>query len=186
MDPATESLKHDANQTLERLREELKTIRTGKANPSLMENLVVETYGGQSKLKLQELATLGSEGANFIVITPFDPSTSGDIEKAILKSPLGFTPAVQGNRIVIKIPPLTEEQRTKFVKLANQMVEEKRGVIRNLRDNARKNVKARLEKKELTEDDKYRIEKEIDTITQKVTDAMLELRQHKEADIMQV
>ncbi len=186
MDQAVTNFKNDSTNTLNRLKDELKAIRTGKANASMLENLLVEAYGGQTKLKLQELATLGVEGANLIVITPFDPSTTPDIEKAVLKSPFGFTPAPQGNRLVIKIPPLTEEQREKFVKVVNQTVEEKKGIVRNLRDNARKNVKLRLEKKELTEDDKFRLEKEIDSVSQEMTEEINKLKELKEADIMQI
>lgn len=186
MDLAVETFKKDSEQSVNNLREELKGIRTGKANPTLLENLIVETYGGQSKLKLQELATLGLEGTSFIAITPFDPSTSQDIERAILKSPLGFTPAPQGNRILITVPPLSEEQRAKFVKAVNQIVEEKRTILRNLRDTARKHIKLRFEKKELTEDDRFRLEKELDTLSEGYMDEIQILREKKETDIMTV
>ena len=152
----------------------------------MFENLVVEKYGEQTKLKLQELATIGHEGPTLIVITPFDPSTSQDIEKAILKSPFGFTPAPQGNRILLKVPPLSEEQRNKFVKAVNQIIEEKKNTLRNFRDEARKNVKTRFERKEITEDDKFRLEKDIDTLSQSFMDQIAQLKEQKEADIMQV
>jgi len=186
MDPAVTIFKSDADLSIAHLREELKTIRTGKANPAMFENLIVETYGGETKLKLQELATIGIEGATLITITPFDPSTSPDIEKAILKSPYGLTPAPQGNRIILTIPPLSEEQRTKLVKAVNQIVEEKRVAIRNLRDNARKNIKSRLEKKEITEDDRFTLEKQIDDLSHTYTEEIQNLRERKDADIMTV
>ena len=168
------------------LKEDLKTIRTGHASPSLVENLVVETYGGQTKLRLLELASIMTEGASALVVQPFDSSTIVDIEKAILKSPLGLSPAVQGNRIIIRIPALSEEQREKMVKLVGQKIEEKKVNIRNLRDEERKKIKSELEAKTLTEDDKYRIEKEIDNITQQYMADIQTIKDHKEEEIREV
>lgn len=185
MDPLQE-FKQQSAKAIESLKEDLKSIRTGRATPSLVENLVVETYGGQSKLRLLELATIVTDGPSALSITPFDPSVLSDIEKAILKSPLGINPVVQGNRITIHIPALSEEQREKFIKLASQKIEERKGIIRNLRDNARKTIKTSFEKKEITEDDKFRIEKEIDLATQKIMEEIEERRKHKEAEIREV
>jgi ribosome recycling factor len=168
------------------LKEDLKSIRTGRANPAIVETLVVETYGGSTKLKMMELATITTEGPSAIVIMPFDPSTSSDIEKAILKSPLSLSPQVQGTKIIIRIPPLSEEQREKYVKLIGQKVEDKKGVIRNHRDEVRKKIKLAFDEKTLTEDDKYRLEKEVDTITQKANADLLEIREAKEQEIRQV
>lgn len=168
------------------LREDLKSIRTGRASPSLVENLIVETYGGQTKLKLLELAHLTTEGPAQIVVTPFDPSTTSDIEKSILKSPIGFSPQVQGVRIIIKIPPLSEEQRQKLGKIVAQKIEEKKMAIRNVRDDARRKIKISFEKKEITEDEKFRQEKEIDTETQKYMDEIMSIKDLKEKEIMEV
>ncbi len=168
------------------LKEDLKSIRTGRANPAIVETLVVEAYGGSTKLKMMELATITTEGPSAIVIMPFDPSTSSDIEKAILKSPLSLSPQVQGTKIIIRIPPLSEEQREKYVKLIGQKVEDKKGVIRNHRDEVRKKIKLAFDEKTLTEDDKYRLEKEVDTITQKANADLLEIREAKEQEIRQV
>lgn len=168
------------------LQEELKSIRTGRASPSFVENIVVEAYGGQSKLRLLELASITTEGPSALTISPFDPSTLHDIEKSILKSPLGISPIMQAGRILVKIPPLSEEQRIKLLKLINQIVEEKRNIMRNHRDNARKQVKNALSSKEITEDDKFRIEKEIDTITQERMQDIQGMKEKKEAEIMEV
>ena len=106
-----QDFKQQLSLTATALTEDLKTIRTGRANPIIVEQLVVDAYGGSTKLKLMELATITTEGPAALVIVPFDPSTVPDIEKAILKSPLGLSPQVQGTRIIIRIPPLSEEQR---------------------------------------------------------------------------
>jgi ribosome recycling factor len=164
----------------------LKSIRTGRANPVIVEQLVVDAYGGSTKLKLMEMATITTEGPAALIITPFDPSTVPDIEKAVLKSPLGLSPQPQGVRVIIRVPPLSEEQREKYVKLLNQKVEEKRNIIRTHRDDVRKKIKARFDEKVMTEDEKYRLEKEIDNITQNINSQLLEIKEAKEREIREV
>ena len=181
-----EQLKQQANKALNFLQEDLKTIRTGKSNPSLLENLLVETYGGQTKLKLMELATIVTEGPIALSVTPFDPSTLPDIEKAILKSSLGISPAIQGTRIIAKIPPLSQEQREKFVKLINQKAEERKNILRSYRDEARKKIKQQSESKEISEDTKFRLEKEIDTESQTLMEQLQKIREAKEKEIMEI
>lgn len=180
------TFKTNLQSTVNALKEDLKGIRTGRANPAMVEELVVETYGGSTKLKLRELATITTDGATALLIAPFDPSTIQDIEKAILKSPLGVSPQTQGTRITVRIPPMSQEQRDKFAKLIGQMVEEKRGIVRNHRDDIRKTVKEDFDKKNITEDDKYRIEKEIDQLTQKTNEELARVKELKEAEIREV
>lgn len=185
MDPTSE-FKTKSQKVIEILKEDLKTIRTGRATPSLVENLTIDAYGGTTKLKLLELATITTEGPTALSIAPFDPSTLTDIEKAILKSPLGLSPAVQGPRILLKIPALSTEQREKFIKLAVEKIEDKKNQIRSLRDDARKTIKNSFEKKETTEDEKYRLEKEIDLESSRVMDEIQIIRDKKEAEIKEV
>ncbi len=174
------------HKAISQLKEDLKSIRSGRANPALLENLIAEVYGGSTKLKLLELASIMTEGPSALTIVPFDPSTTSDIERAILKSPLGLTPQVQGSRITVRIPPLSQEQREKLLKVISQSIEEKKQMIRNYRDEARKKLKAQLEKKEITEDDKFRTEKEIDNITQEANTEIQSIRENKEKEIMEV
>lgn len=175
-----------ANKTIDFLKEDLKSIRTGRASPSLVENLSVETYNGQTKLRLLELATIMTDGPSSLSIIPFDPSILQDIEKAILKSPLGLTPAVQGSKIIIRIPSLNSEQREKYIKIVGEKVEEKKVTIRNQRDNARKIIKTSFEKKEMGEDEKYRLEKEIDSQTTKFMEEIEIIKESKTKEIMTV
>ncbi|MBW7960699.1 ribosome recycling factor [Patescibacteria group bacterium] len=184
--PSITDYKTKCQNVIASLKEDLKSIRTGRATPSLIENIVVEAYGGSTKLRLTELATITTEGPTALVIAPFDPSILSDIEKAILKSPLGLSPAVQGNRIIIKIPPLSTEQREKFIKIASSKVEEKRNQLRGLRDEVRKSIKASFEKKEISEDEKYRFEKEVDTVSQQQMAEIETIKEKKEAEIIQV
>ena len=178
-----------SNQTLKTiasLKEDLKSIRTGRASPSLVENLTVETYGGTTKLRLLELETIMTEGASSISISPYDPSVIQDIEKAILKSPLGLTPTTLGAKIVIRIPSLNTEQREKYIKVVAEKVEEKKVTIRNHRDDSRKTIKNAFEKKEMSEDEKYRLEKEIDAQSIKFMEEINIIKESKEKEIMEV
>lgn len=186
MNPAATDFKNHSAKALIFLKEDLKTIRTGKVSPSLIENITVQTYGGQAQLKLLELGTTAVESQSTIAITPFDPATISDIEKALLKSPLGINPLVQGNRIIVKFPALSQEQREKLVKLVNQKTEERKNIIRGFRDEARKKIKQLFESKEITEDEKFRIEKDIDSETQRQMQELQKIRETKEKEIMEI
>jgi len=171
---------------IDQLKEELKLIRTGRANPAMVENLLVDAYGGQSKLKLMEVATITNETSLVLAITPFDLSTISEIERAILKSPLGLSPRHQNNKILITIPPLSEEQREKMIKIINQAIETHRHSIRNHRDESRKKIKYDFEAKTITEDDQFRMEKEIDMLAQKIMEEIQIIREKKGAEIREV
>ncbi len=185
MDLAVE-FKQNYQKAINSLREELKSIRTGRASPSLVENIEVVTYGGTARLKLLELATITTDGPAALSIVPYDASVTQDIERAILTTPLGLTPAVQGSNIIIKIPALNEEQREKFIKLVATIVEEKKVQIRSARDDVRRTLKTSLEKKEISEDEKFRVEKEIDILSQKAMEEIQLIRDKKEKEIMEV
>ena len=186
MDSLLTEFQQNLAKTVQLLKEDLKLIRTGRATPALVEDLIIETYAGQTKLKLLELATITIDSPTSLLVAPFDPSTISDIEKAILKSTLGFSPQTQGSRIIIKIPPLSQEQREKMIKLIGQKVEEKKSIIRNHRDDLRRKIKLRLEQSMITEDDKFRTEKEIDSLTHKQMEELDRIRQNKESEIRQV
>jgi len=186
MDPILSNFNSSLQNIVFQLKEDLKSIRTGRANPSMIEGMMIETYGGQTKLKLMELATILTEGASVIVIQPYDPSTTQDIERAILKSPLGLSPQAQGQRISVRIPPLSQEQREKMAKLIGQKVEEKRVMARNIRDESRKKIRIQFDGKEISEDERYRLEKEIDNINQKYLSEINSIKESKEQEIMAV
>jgi len=176
----------NADLIIEKLKEELRLIRTGAVNPALVENIIVETYGGQTKLKILELAAITTAPPQSLLISPFDPSTIKDIEKALLQSNLGASPVVQNNQILLKFPPLSTEQREKLAKLVNQLIETTRQKIRNLRDQERKAIKIAFEKKEITEDQKFKKEKEIDTQTQKINETIEEIKTKKINEVMNI
>ena len=165
---------------------ELRQIRTGQVSPAMVEDLSVTTYGGSTTMRLTELASISTEGPITLVVSPFDVSTVQDIERAIQASPMGLQARVDGKIIRITTPPLTQEQREKFVKLANAKVEEGKIHMRGHRDDARKDLKALFDAKEISEDDKFRTEKEIDATTKEYTDSLDELRKKKQDDIMAI
>jgi len=185
MENFIEKYTNNSKRHIDNLIEELKSIRTGKASSGMLENMPITAYGGM-KMKLLELASVTTEGNDAIVIMPFDPSTTQDIEKSILSSPLGISPKTEGHKMTVRIPPLSEEQRIKFTKLVSQMVEEAKNAIRRERENVRKEIKRTFDDKIISEDEKFRAEKDIDTLISKQTEHLNELRQKKDAEIMMV
>jgi ribosome recycling factor len=167
-------------------RDNLASIRTGRASPALVENISVTTYGGQATLKVIELATITTSGPQEILVSPFDQSTLQDIEKAIRDSSLGFSVSVSGTQIRAKTPPLSQEQREKYVKLVTQFAEEGRETLRHERDEIRKKVKTTFEAKELSEDEKRRAETDIDKVAKEYTDKIDEMKGRKEQEVMTV
>lgn len=186
MDNLINQYKKQAERIIQYLKEDLTSIRTGRVSSAIIENIIVDTYQGQAKLRLTELASITVSDAHTLQITPYDYSTTKDIEKAILKSPLGLNPLVTTNKIAIKLPPLTEEQRQKMIKVINQKIEDKKSLLRNDRDNSRKKIKNLMEEKEISEDDKYRLEKEIDKITQGYNEIIQSIKDKKEKELMEI
>lgn len=179
-------LKTKLQKSVEHTTHELRQIRTGQVSPAMVEDLSVTTYGGSTTMRLTELASISTEGPITLVVSPFDVSTVQDIERAIQASPMGLSARVDGKIIRITTPPLTQEQREKFVKLANAKVEEGKVHMRGNRDEARKALKSLFDAKEISEDEKFRIEKEIDILSKEFTDALDELRRKKQDDIMAI
>ncbi len=185
MNPVINDFKAATARIVSQLKEELKGIRTGRANPGMLEDIIVEAYGG-TKMKLMELSTITTEGPAQLVVMPYDQSTTQDIEKAISKSPLGLSPATQSGRIIVRVPPLSEEQRLKMTKFISQIVEEHRVKIRGERDESRRTIKQLFEAKEITEDQKFRFEKDIDAAAQAVTEELQTIKENKDREIMEV
>ncbi len=186
MDTIYKSLKEKFEKSIEYCREELLSIRTGKASPAILESITILAYGGTSKLKMQELATVSITGPGSLLINPFDPATVQDIEKAILASPLGLTPRVDGKTIHITIPALSQDQRLKYQKMVSVKIEESKNALRGARDDARKQVKQLFEDKAITEDEKFAGEKEIDKITQEHSARLDEMKEKKDRELMEV
>ncbi len=143
--------KRKMEKTLEKTKEELKGIRTGRATPGLVENLKVDYYGSHTPMK--QLANIAAPEPQLIVISPFDPSIIKDIEKAILQSELGLTTNSDGKVVRIPIPALNEERRKKIVTQVKEMSEDTKVAIRNIRRDANKHVDKEEKDSQLTEDE---------------------------------
>jgi ribosome recycling factor len=177
-------LEASMRKSVEATQRNFNTIRTGRANPSLLDKVVVEYYGADTPLK--SLATLSTPDSQTIQIQPFDAGSVSSIEKAISMSDLGLTPNNDGKVIRINIPPLTEDRRKELCKLAAKYAEEGKVALRNLRRDAIDRSKKQEKDGELSED---QLRDEQDKI-QKITDRyILELEKHlaeKEAEILKV
>ncbi|MFW5703270.1 MAG: ribosome-recycling factor [Patescibacteria group bacterium] len=172
--------------TIDHLKDELQAVRTGRASSTLLENMQIDAYGGSTKMKLMEMASINQEGPTVLTIHPYDTSTVQDIEKSLLKSTLGLSPKVQGTTIMVLFPELSQEQREKFIKHVGQIVEDHKVSIRNARDDIRKKIKSAQDSKTITEDDKFRLEKEIDAKTKSFNEEIDSLKDKKEKQIREV
>ena len=171
---------------LEVIRGDLATVRTGRAAPSLVENIIIKAYGGTQKLKLMELATISTSDPQTLMVTPFDRSILDDIQKGILESNIGLTPSSDGNVIRITIPPLSEERRQELIHLMKQKLENGRIQIRQVRHEGMAAVKKQFSDKEISQDDLNRLEKEIQKATDDTMAAIEAMREKKEEELMQI
>jgi ribosome recycling factor len=169
--------------TLEALKREFNRIRTGRASTALVEGIKVSAYSTQ--MPLEQVASISVPESRLIVIQPWDQSIIGEIEKSILKSELGLTPMNDGKVIRISIPPLTEERRKELAKLARKMAEESKISIRNHRRDANEMFKELKKEKEISEDDLYRYQDEVQQITDEFIKKIDETTAEKEKEIVE-
>lgn len=185
LEEITTELDMKAEQAMESLLKGLKRIRTGRANLSVLEPIRVDYYG--SKTPLNQLATLSVADPRLITIKPFDKGVLQDIEKALrANSDLGLTPQNDGEKVLLPIPPLTEERRREFTKVAKTRGEEAKIAVRNARRDANEQVKAKKEDGELPEDDAKKglenIQKQTDGYVKRIDEVVSK----KEKEIMEV
>jgi len=167
-----------------KLKEDLMTIRTGKASASLVDNIVVSYYGSSTPLK--QMAQISTPESTLIVVQPWDTSSLGDIETALRNANLGFGVTSDGRVVRISLPPLTQERRTEFVKLTHQKAEAARIVMRNLREEAWKEIQADEKAGTLTEDDKYQGEKDLNKEISEYNKKVQDLVEAKEKELMTI
>ena len=166
---------------IEHLKSDLKNIRTGRANPGMVDHVTVEVYGSQMRIK--DLASVSAPEARQLLITPFDPQTTGAIGKAIEKANLGVMPIVDVNVIRIKIPPMTEEIRKKMAKICSEEKEKTKVSIRNIRRDANEIVRKQKAEGTLAEDVMKKWEKSIQEFTDKYCKEADEIAEKKEKEI---
>ncbi|MCI5884974.1 MAG: ribosome recycling factor [Clostridiales bacterium] len=170
--------------SLDVLKEKLNSVRAGRANPALLDQVSVECYG--SVMPIKNISNISAPDPRTIMVSPFDPSTMKDIEKAILAANLGFNPSNDGKVIRLVVPPLTEERRKEITKTVKKMGEEDKVAIRNLRKNANDELKKEEKAGELTEDD---LKSELEDVQKKIDKAIKsidEIVAKKEKEIMEV
>ena len=140
-------------------------IRTGRATPSLVENIMVPAYGGTQMMRVMEVASITAPDTTMLVISPWDKSIIGDIRKGILEANMGMNPSIDGEVIRISFPPLTTEDREKYVKILSGKLENGKVSIRSVRADEMHDIKKHLEAKEITEDDARDFEKQTQDLT---------------------
>ena len=163
---------------------DLKKLRTGRAHPSLVEHLKVDYYG--SDVPLQQVANISIEDARTLVISPWEKTMVGPIEKAIHKSDLGLTPMTAGTVIRVPLPPLTEERRRDISKVVRQDAENARVSIRNVRRDVLTDVKELLKEKEISQDDERKAQDDIQKLTDRFIGEIDQQLAAKEKEILQV
>jgi len=186
MDPIISGTRERMQRAYEILRHDFATIRTGKANPSLIENIVINAYGGTQRLKVMELATIHAQDPQTLVITPFDQSVMSEIERGIFDSGVGLNPIVDRNILRITLPPLTEERRREFVKLISQKAENGKIMVRQVRHESMDEVKKMGTSGKVSEDEVKRLEKEIQRLTDEFIEKIDTLCDEKEEELMKV
>ena len=170
--------------TVDSLRQELTRIRTGKANPALLDNIRVPCY--DQEMPLKQIASIAVPDPRQIVVQPWDKSILNDIEKAIQKADLGLNPNNDGSFIRIPIPPLTEERRKDLVKAVRKMAEDAKIALRNIRRDANEQLKASEKDGEISEDESRRAQDKVQDLIDNKTSDLEELLRRKEQEIMEV
>ena len=183
-----DEIKRDANQrmgkSLEALTHAFGRIRTGRANPAILEGIEVPYYGTDTPLN--QVASISVEDARTLVIAPWEKKLLPDIEKAILKSDLGITPTSTSEVVRIPLPPLSEENRRDLAKLAKQEAEQGRVAIRNIRRDAIGDVRELVKEKVVSEDEARRAEEDIQRLTDKRISEIDHALSEKEADLLKI
>ena len=176
--------KRKMEKTLEIMKDELKSIRTGRATPGLVENIKVSCYGSLTPLK--QLANITAPEAQLIIISPYDPSILKDIEKAILQSELGLTTNSDGKVIRIPIPPLSGDRREKIVTQIKELTEENKISIRNIRREANKHIDKEEKDSILTEDEAKKAKDQIQKFTHENEAKLNELLSQKSEELLKI
>ncbi|MCL2484978.1 MAG: ribosome recycling factor [Endomicrobia bacterium] len=170
--------------TIEKVKHDLSSVRTGRANAAVIEDIKVESYG--SLMPINQIAGISVPDAKTIEIRPWDASQLGAIEKAIIKAEIGYTPINDGKVVRISVPPLTEERRKDIVKSINKTAEDYRVAVRNERRVLVDNIKKAEKDKTITEDDKKKAEVEAQKVTDLYIKKIDEMIALKEKEVMQI
>jgi ribosome recycling factor len=169
---------------VEAVRSQFATIRTGRANPTLLDRVEVDAYG--SRMPLRSVANVGAPEPRLLTVTPFDPNTLKNIERAISDSDIGLNPQNDGKIIRLPIPELTEERRRELIRVARHMAEEGRVSVRNVRRDELRDVHELRKEGEISQDDEHRAEVELQTLTDDYVQRIDAALADKESELMEV
>jgi ribosome recycling factor len=170
--------------SLDAFQHDLVGVRTGRAAPSLIENLAIEVYG--SVMKLQEIASITAPDAAMLVVQPWDAGVTGSISKAIQSSELNLNPVVDGSNIRVPLPPLTQERRLEFVKLVGKKTEEAHVSVRSVRQDALGKLKRAKDDGDLSQDEQQMYEKRVQEVVDDVNKQIDALSHHKEQELLKI
>ncbi len=176
-------LRQKMNKAVDALKKDFRKIRTGRASTALLDGIKVDCYDTQ--MPIDQVATISAPESRLLTIQPWDQTLMGNVEKSILKSELGLTPMNDGKIIRISIPPLTEERRKELAKLARKMAEDNKISIRNLRREANDMFKELKTEKEISEDELYRSQDDVQKITDEFIKKVDETTTQKEQEIIE-
>lgn len=181
LQPILSRLRPKMAEVVSKLDEELRTIRTGKASPALIENINISYYGALTPLK--QMANIAVADANLLTVQPWDANALGDIEIGLRNANLGFGVTNDGRLIRVVLPPLTQERRNEFIKMIHQKAEAAKIVLRNLRKESWEEVQKLEKAGQLTEDDRYRGEEELNKIIEEFNQKIYHLIEAKEKEL---
>ena len=177
-------VKERMNKSIDALQVELAKVRTGRANPSLLEHVTVDCYG--SKSPLNQVASVVVEDARTLMVKPWDKQLLPLVEKALLSADLGLNPSTSGDSIRVPLPPLTEERRKGMIKIVREEAEQGRVAVRNVRRDANTDLKNMVKEKLLSEDDERRALTQVQSATDDAIATIDEVLSAKEKDLMTI
>jgi ribosome recycling factor len=186
IDDTLSAAREKMKKALDVSRNDIASIRSGRATPALVENIIVLAYGGSQKMWIQEMATITTMDAKTIVISPYDISTLADIEKGIQTGSTGLTPVVDRDLIRITIPALSEERRMEYIKLAKAKLEAGKVMVRQIRGDAMRDLKKAEDAKTISEDQKKHGERLIQELTDEMIAEIDTMATRKEQELLQV
>ncbi|OGM11014.1 ribosome recycling factor [Candidatus Woesebacteria bacterium RBG_16_34_12] len=181
-----DSIRLKMQEVLDLVTSDIASVRSNRASGALVEDLQVSVYGGQQRLKINELATITTSDPQTIIIDPWDKSIIGEIKKGIEAANIGLTPSISGEIIRISIPPMTSEDRQKYIKLLSTKIENGKVMIRQIRGDVMRDIKKMFEEKSLSEDEKFNQEKRLQEITDDFIEKTSEIGKKKEEELLQI
>ncbi len=172
--------------TMEFVKADIASIRTGRATPALVENIIIKAYGGSTQMRVLEMAGISTPDPQSLLITPYDSGTIGEIRRDIEAANIGLTPVIDNGVIRIAVPALTTERRQEYVKMLHKKLEDGRVKIRQERHEKMTEFKRLAEAKELNEDDRFTVEAELQKLTDKMMIEIENIGKNKEEELIRV